>query len=274
MKKGIAITLSLAMVALTLQGCASIPNMTEEQTELVSEYATSLLLKYDKENHSRLVDTSEFMNSYVQAMQIYNASLEKYEAEKELAAEDEESRREEAIEQAAANEAYNNESVNEEESQEIEMPINDGTGGATIISATSIEDYLGANDFSIDFSGVRTMKSYPEGNRGDVFFVIDSTKGNDLVVAYFDVTNNGSSKTKLDIFNKEATFRLGINGKAEKSTFKTMLEDDLSEYLGDFNSGETKQLVLLLEVKEGTQVDNLSLSIALPGKESIKKILK
>ena len=118
------------------------------------------------------------------------------------------------------------------------------------------------------------MKSYPEGNRGDVFFVIDSTKGNDLVVAYFDVTNNGSSKTKLDIFNKEATFRLGINGKSEKTTFKTMLEDDLSEYLGEFGAGETKQLVLLLEVKEGTQVDNLSLSVALPGQESIKKILK
>lgn len=273
MKKGIAMISVIAMATMTLAGCASIPNMTEEQTELVSEYATALLLKYDSENHSRLVDTTEFMNSYIAAMQLYNASKENYEAKLEEAAIDEETRKEETLNQANANAEYNNSDATDEDITVV-VSNNDGTGGATVVNNTSISDYLGYEDFSFDFSGYRLLKSYPENSGNEMFFVIDATKGNELLVVYFDVTNKSGSKTKLDIFNKNVSFKIGVNGAGEKTSFKTMLEDDLSEYLGEFNSNETKQLVLLLEVKEGTQVDNLTISVALPGKESIKKILK
>lgn len=272
MRKRIAITAIIAMAVTTLAGCASIPDMTDEQTELVSEYATALLLKYDKENHSRLVDTSSFMNSYVAAMQLYNATKEKYESEQAAIIQDEAERREEVQNQTTANEEYNKEAEEGTEGEPIPV-YNDGTGGATVVSATSVSDYLGAGDFSFDYTGYRLMKSYPENGSSDVYFVIDATKGNDLLVVYFDVTNNSNGKAKLDVFNKEAVFRLSVNGSGEKTTFKTMLEDDLSEYLGEFGANETKQLVLLLEVKEGTEVNNLSMSIALPGKDSIKKIL-
>lgn len=247
---------------LTLSACASIPNMTQEQEEMISEYSTALLLKYDKENHSRLVNTSGFIKEYNQALLEHSSN----EAANVPAVniEDEELRREENKQQEEAMKEYTG-SIDHS---------NDGTGGATVVNNTSIGEYLGFNNFSFECTGISVADSYPESGNGDMFFSLDATKGNKLLIVYFDVKNTSDSKTLLDIYNMGANFKLDVNSRGGITTFKTMLEDDLSDYLGEFNPGETKQLVLMMEVKDGTSIDSLGLSIGVSGKEVIKKILK
>ena len=46
--------------ALLMTGCATVPDLTQTETELISEYAVGVLLKYDKGHGRRLVDTTGY----------------------------------------------------------------------------------------------------------------------------------------------------------------------------------------------------------------------
>jgi len=263
-KTAILLTGLILSATLLFAGCADYPDLTEEENEMVSEYAVSLLLKYDKDNHSRLVDTSEFLNKYNTALQERESARLAYEAAKQL---EEETRRKEAQEQEAANGGYTSQPVS---------PSGDGTGGATVIdsseSVMSVEQFLDAEDFSIDYAGIALLDSYPEGST-DYFFSMDATTGNKLLVMSFNVTNNGPAQ-QLNIYAQGVTFKVNINGQGYKSVYKTMLADDMSEYLDNFNAGETKKLVLIYEVPAGTNIESLSLMATSHSKGSTTRVLQ
>ena len=60
MRKGCTFLCGI-VAAMLVTGCgAVVPDLTQEETDLISEYAVGVLLKYDKNHGSRLVDTSEY----------------------------------------------------------------------------------------------------------------------------------------------------------------------------------------------------------------------
>lgn len=263
-KSAILLTSLILSATLLFAGCAQYPDLTEEENEMVSEYAVSLLLKYDKDNHSRLVDTSEFLNKYNTALQERESARLAYEAAKQL---EEETRRKEAQEQEAANGGYTSQPVS---------PSNDGTGGATVIdsseSVMSVEQFLDAEDFSIKYAGLTLTDSYPE-NSTDYFFAMNALENKKLLVVFFDVTNNGAAQ-QFNVYARNVTFKLNINNQGYKSVYKNLLEDSLDEYLGDFNSGETKRLVLIYEVPADTVVSSLSMMVSSNTKGSVTSNLE
>lgn len=260
----------LLVSSLLLSGCgASYPNITEEENEIVSEYAVSLLLKYDSANHSRLVDTSEFMNSYLNAKWERENQIAEYEAAKAL---EEQTRIDET---RAQEEALAGEESKTLTDDSLEKEKSDGTGGATVIDTTegitsnlSVESVIGIEDFSINYNSYDLVSSYSS----DDFFSMDATKGNKLLVVYFNVRNNGPDQI-LDVFNKDVSFKFDINERGPRSVFKSMLADDLGEYKGEFKSGETKTLVLLFEVPDDTTISDLKLIVSSPEKGSTTKTL-
>lgn len=261
-----AVVLTLLILLVTVAGCGtSLSEMSPEDNEMVSEYSVSLLLKYDSENHSRLVDTSQFLNNYNFALQVREDSINSYN-EKIIA--EEELRKEETLLQE--------ELLNGTEEELLQDTVKDDEyGGATVIDYTqpsmSIESYLGIPNYSISYSGYSLVDSYPEDGT-DFFFSMDAATSKKLLVVKFNVTNNGSDGT-LDIFSQNVTFKLDINGKGLSSVYKTMLEDDLSEYLGDFSAGQTKELVLIYEVPEGIDINSISLGLYNKEKGSIVNAL-
>ena len=260
------VALSILLIAcFALAACGSIPKLTANETEMVSQYAASLLLKYDADNHTRLVDTSDYLSQYYAAKKAYDDAEAAY---YKAIFEEEEKRRQEAIAQANANNEYNN-GLNSGKKKD------DGTAGAAVVNSAfnnmTIGEFLGYPGFSIQYAGSDILDSYPEDS-DDI--VLPSSPGNDLLVIYFNVTNSGSSSEMLDVFSLGFNFRLSINGAGAAGVlYPTMLFDVLSEFEGNFNAGETKRLVLIKEVKEGTAVDTLSLSIVSPA-GTMTKVLK
>lgn len=59
MKKANVLLCSVA-AALMMTGCATVPDLTQTETELISEYAVGVLLKYDKGHGRKLVDTTGY----------------------------------------------------------------------------------------------------------------------------------------------------------------------------------------------------------------------
>ena len=58
--KRITIFLFGIVATVMLAGCGAMPDLTQEETQLISEYAVGVLLKYDTSNSRRLVDTSAY----------------------------------------------------------------------------------------------------------------------------------------------------------------------------------------------------------------------
>ena len=258
MKKRFVVMISILLAALmTLSACVSLPDLNEEENEMVSEYAASLLLKYDSDNHSRLVDTSEFMKQYETAVKVREDGIRAYEAAKQK---EEDDRRKEA----EAQEALNNRSDSDSASSSNGSSGGDGSGGATVVDnsepVVTIEEFLNATNYSIEYAEYRLLDSYPEEST-DYFFSMDATSGNKLMVIFFNVTNNGSA-SQLNVYAEGVTFKVNVNGQGYKSVYKTMLQDDLSEYLGDFAAGESRRLVLIYEVPTGTTISSLSLMVS------------
>lgn len=266
MKKGIALLCSFALIC-TLTACGSLPALSETEEQMISEYAASLLLKYDAENHSRLVDTSSFVTAYETAEKIYEDSKNAYydSIEKE-----ENKRKQEAMEQENLN------ATAQENAATNKSPYNaDGdtnhSGGATVVDARDISALFNLSDFSITYSGYKILDSFPESGE-DVYFSLVPTKENSLLVVYFNCTNNATTTQTLNVFDSKATFKLSLDNEKYSSVMPTYLDDDLSLYKGDFISGQTNTLVLITEVKKGTSISSLGVRVSSNGDSITKKL--
>lgn len=277
MKKIICAICVMTFFILTLAGCGSIPDMTEEQEEMVSEYAVSLLLKYDSANHSRLVNVDSIITAYDTAKKLHDQAEEAYYRQLQ---EEEEKRKEEASKQEELNSSYSQENSSSSSASSSSSKgdgsgsKNDGTGGAVVVDNTSIEDFLGLSGFNFVYAGFDVMNDYPEESMDFVPY-ISASAGGDLCVVYFNVTNNTSAANTLDIIGlvPMTYFKLSVNGDNFKSVVRTILEDDMAVYSGTFAAGETKRLVLIAEIKEGTSVSNLNLRIS-RGSDTLTKTLR
>ena len=280
MKKFVSIIFIMSLLLLTFAGCGSIPDMTEEQEEMVSEYAVSLLLKYDAANHSRLVNVDSVIASYEAAKRLHDQAEEEYYRRIE---EEENKRREEAQNQEDKNSEYSQNTPSSDSSGngrggssdgEGGSGRNDGFGGAVVVDNASIEDFLGLSGFGFVYAGFDIMNDYPEDSMDFVPY-ISASEGGDLCVVYFNVTNMSSDTNTLDILNMVPMtyFKLAINGDSFHSVLRTLLEDDMAVYEGTFAAGETKRLVLIAEVREGTQISSVNLRIN-RGNDSLTKSLR
>ena len=219
----LAVTASLSMTACG----AAIPDMTEEQNAVLVEYAAGLLLKYDENYHSRLVDAPEVME----------------EAEPEDEAFVEPQPEEEPEETTQVVDIS-------EESQEPEAVI-----------YRSIEEFYGIDGVVIDFAGYEIKDMYPDDNADDLFFAMNASAGCKLAVLHFDVTNISGQDKNLDILSLNTKFKISINGETPKYALTTMLTNDLSSYKGTMAAGATESLVLVTEIPEdrAQSVQTLSL---------------
>lgn len=277
MKKFTCVICITALLVLTLAGCGSVPDMTEEQEEMVSEYAVSLLLKYDAANHSRLVDVDSTIAAYEAAKKLHDQAEEAYYKRIE---EEENKRREEAQNQEDKNSEYSQNTAAPDSSGdghgsgEDGSGRNDGSGGAVVVDNASIEEFLGLSGFGFVYAGFDIMNDYPEDSMDFVPY-ISASEGGDICVVYFNVTNMSSDTNTLDILNMVPMtyFKLAINGDNFHSVLRTLLEDDMAVYEGDFAPGETKRLVLITEVREGTQISTVNLRIT-QGSDSLTKSLR
>ena len=248
-----ALTVSLCLL---LSACGSIPKLTKEENQMVSEYAAALMLKYDFANHSRLVDTTEFLDTYYAAKKAHDDAEKAY---YDAIAREEEQRRREAEAQKNANAEYNSNQSSKNSSK------NDGTGGATVVDSTysnmAIGEFLGYSNFDISYAGVELLSNYPKDNEAAVSLSASSAN-TALLVVYFDVTNNSQSDGFLDLYSMSLKMRLSINeGNYKSVIYGIMLDDIFNEYMGTFSDQEKKRLAMIQEVDKSTVVNSLSMTI-------------
>lgn len=229
--KGFILACAAWTIFLSACGSTAIPDMTEEQNEQVVEYAAGLLLKYDENKHSRLMEREE------EAVQEEPVEVQTPEPESKP----------EELPQAAE----------EPEVVDVSEPA------AAEEKSRSIEEFYGLEGVEIKYTGFELKDSYPDESSDELILAMQATKGCKLLVLHFEVNNVSGQDVNLDMVSAGAKFKISINGEPPKYALTTMLLNDLGSYKGTIAAGEYANLVLMSEITEekASGIQSVSLSM-------------
>ncbi len=223
-------------VLLFMMGCGNkIPEMTDQQQDLVVEYAANTVLKYDQNYGSRLIDLSLVENAEA---------------------------KEPAQEEQAPDEAEDEEQQKDNEAVQGDVEVIDRTQNSQE-EFNSIESFLQLDSVRITYTGYKTVDMYPDENESsDLYFFMNATPGNQLLVLEFMAENLSGSDMELNIAQSNARFKIVVDG-VEKNALTTMLLNDLAYFNGMLAAGESRELVLVCEIpaEQAEQISSLALNM-------------
>ena len=225
MKYGVIVLL----VALLTTGCGNkIPELSEQEQELVVEYAREVVLKHDRNYQSRLVDLS-----------LEQENVNEEEPETPSEEEDE-----------ASSDA--------KETDGQEVSVTDNT--QTEVQNVTLEEFLKLDDVKFTYNGYELDNFYPQQGE-ELYFIMEATQGSKLLVLKFLAENTSGTEINLDIAKTETRFKIIADGVG-KNALTTMLLNDLTYYQGTIAPGENVELVLVCEIpEEQTEISTLELTI-------------
>ncbi len=211
------------MVAcLLLNGCgAQIPELTQEQTDKVVQYAAGILLKYDRNYDSGIMSEEEM------AAQIRKQITPTPTPVPEKNAEDP--------------------GQTEQENEVSEDLI--GTK-EDLVDHRTIAEFLSLNGVDISYTGYDIAASYPENETDEWYFAMDAVEGDQLLIIKFRVTNISQETMTVDILNLAPRFRAFIAGGPQINAATTLLTDDLKTLQTTLQPAESVDEVVVVEITD------------------------
>ncbi len=231
----------LSAVALMVCGCGSeIPDMTDQQTEIVTEYAANTMLVHmPGTSSSRLVDTSVDFDP---------SKMSKYEKKKlGIPIEDMQSPAPVVTE----------ESGESQEDQNTEQTENEGAEDAgTQVQepeepALSVSDVMEIPGLEVRLDGYSVLDSYPEAGEGtDLYFAMDASEGKKLLVVRLAAVNGTSDQIVFNtVMRTDLHYTLIVNGgESEENAMVTLLTDDFSALNETIEPGGSVSGVLIGQI--------------------------
>lgn len=254
MKKGkiTGILLMTACMATFTTGCVdAMPDLTDEQSELIAEYAAELLLKYSPNYNYKIADDSE--------VEAVLAKENTFEPEPEESSEIEETvSADENSTGDVAETAVEDNQNSEEQSQDSNM--------ISVAEATALEQTLGFEGFNIKYYDYEIDQSYPSGGDSSGFSV-NAPNGKSLLVLHFDVTNQGTEAAECDFLGKQISIQANVNDSGYRKSMNTLLVNDMNNYMEEIQAGDTKDIIALVTVNEQSTEEIETLTVRLSDTE-------
>ncbi len=236
--------------SMLLSGCGfvDIPDLNEEQSRLISEYAVNVLLKHSASGHSRVMSAEEIKKAYEETAE---------------------------SEKAHANELAGKNSTNMNSKTE-----NAGTETAKserVITDTTINKFYNIEGIDITYDGYSVCTSYPDdssttessqttetvssgtksiskgnssGAADNMYFSLDADPGKKLVIVNFKAANNTDNDIDLNMASYSTQFSISINGGKEQRTLTTLVPNDISNFSGTVPAGGSVDLTAMVQIDE------------------------
>lgn len=240
-KRNIASLLIICSFVFALTGCTNqIPEMTEAENALVTEYAAGLLLKYHADYNGKLVDTSVPPE---QKPVIEEPIVEEVVVSDNSVAENEEG------------------TVSSNATEVIKPSLN-------------IAQVLGVNDFDIVYRTFEVCDNYPsaESTPEELVFSMKAGQGNKLLVLKLDVVNTSAQENMIDTLSlTELDCKIILNDRKTQRAYVSMLENDFMAISRTFGVGESYEAAIITEMPEtdAQEITSVKLELSLEGREAI-----
>ena len=244
MKKAI---IAVSAAALMLTGCAGEVELSEEDTVRVAQYAAGLVLKYDNNYKERLL------------------TLEEQEEAKEkirLAAERDE-KLQELLEQKSNAETDTGKTSSGTNNGDTEG----GTQNETAVMY-ALNDVIKVEGFTFKNNGYDVLDEYPEVSEdgNDISMELTAAAGKKLLVVKYGITNTTDTKAECNLFDKDISAKVVVNGNIKADSMITMLLNDFGTLKIEIEPGTTYEAVLVFEIpEEAANIQSLELSMTVEG---------
>ena len=249
MKKKLLITITSVLLGTMLSGCGAfeskIPTLTDEQQELVVEYATEVLLHYDRLNGDKIRPVK------------YSVVTDEGNT---LSEEDYENKLKDDMTADAGLTLPDNDVSAESDETEVAVTDNTEDEVPVVSSFSSISDCFGLSGVSIEPVGYEITDFYPQSPTE--YFVMNATEGNRLVILRFKLTNTSGTDMRVDVPYGDVKYKITLNGNT-KNALTTLLVNDLGTYSRDLLAGESEEVVLVGEFGSADAGNISSLSLAI-----------
>lgn len=197
-----------------------IPELTDEQHDMVVEYATETLLHFDSQNGDKIKPSKK-----------YEIIMDVEEEENE---EVEESANEDLIVLPEEPEYI----VNDEPVNNMEEDVSEN---ATLDSLSSVDGV------TISYAGYIITDDYAESDED--YFSLRAQEGCKLLVLRFVVTNTTGSDVSISMPYNNIRYKISLNGSV-KNALTTILLNDLALYQNVLMPYESDELVVIGEYSE------------------------
>lgn len=210
MKKRVCAVLCATMVFLT--GCGAI-ELTDSESNLISEYAATVLLKYSRTYQPKLQD--------------------------------------EVVEVETTRDIYSmpTTSANLSETQNGQNSSGRQDASAVELSTKSLAETLGvaAEGFQVEYAGYEVVEKYTD-SKSPYLSIQVKNKDQRYLILKFNITNSSGEEKECDILSQKNSYRCRVNDQERFGAQFTMLFDDLATFKEVFTAGETKQAVLIFQI--------------------------
>ena len=138
-----------------------------------------------------------------------------------------------------------------------EKPTNSNIGNITLEEALKLEG------FTLKYIGYEVVGSYPSEINNNSLFVMRALEGTKLFIMRFELKNITDNSIELNMMEKDVNFRGVVNNDNRYNAQLTLLLNALNTYQGTVKSNESKELVLVFQVKDGLEknIKNISLNV-------------
>jgi hypothetical protein len=217
----------LAVTSLLMTGCSldAMPDLTSDESAIISEYAAGLLLKYSSNYDYKLVDNVEILAP---------EETEETEIETEVTTETETEQETSTDESFASENGQSSDS--EDNAQEVSLD-------------TDFASMLGIDGVNIKYASYEISSSYPKDKDG---FSVSAAQDNTLLILHFSVENTTEEDCTLNLISDNMTAKITVNDSLTGSALNTMLPDDLLSYYDTIAAGQTVDAVILAQLGESS----------------------
>ena len=236
--------LAILVLSVTLTGCGV--ELSEEENRVIAEYAADLLLKYDRDYTSSLVE--EEVPATEQTTQAPSTD----------------STTEGTTEEPSTQPP--------QESSSTESPASeDTTGSSDAAGEIDIGKIVGLEGISITYNQCMSLDRYPSVDQDGAFIYLEADPGYQLVVIKFDIANITAQDIAVDLLNTDINYKLVYNQTKAASPMLTILMDDLGTYESVVPAGNEQSAVLVFQISKDliSQIQSLDIRVTYKNEESV-----
>ena len=232
---------------LLFTGCGNaIPEMNDEERNMVVNYAADIVQKYDSNHPTKL----QMMTPSPEVSVQEEESTEK-DTEGEMAEE-------------------------KENDPEEKMDLSDSAEKVEVIdnttknTETTLDEAIMYDGFHFSYEDYETDKAYPSTGT-ESYFTMNAMEGNELLVLKFLASNQSGSEKTLDMIGTGIRFKIQVNGET-KNALTTMLLNDFANYKDVLAADDSIELVVICEIPQEQARDISSLALIVKNEDKTATI--
>lgn len=263
MKKKIWAVIVLCAAVISVSGCTKTIELTEDEQDIIAEYAASVLINYDDGYNARFKEDA-LLEAKADAEEAQEKNTPTPEATKTPEPQKPE-KTPEPVKTPTPEPVVETPTPAPTPTPVVsQIPASDTTPvpvQQNRMSPYDIGKLFGIEGVEVNYNGFQALDMYPVMAEDQLGFTMEANQGAKLIVAKFELVNKLEEPKSCNIVGQNIKFQMRFNGADNVAVQRTLLTDDFASLNCILQPGESKEVVVISQVAAGYETTISSVDI-------------